>query len=273
MSVTFANAPLVEIVTELRWIPPQPVSIPAQSGAATLQFSFFGGSRQDEFFMRLGGKLHQLGFQAVERLVPPGFVTLLYQPIYRYKQAAEQSPVQYQAGTGLFSAHGIPPYHSWEEFVPFVKNGIVALLESRDSKEKETQFATISLRYIDAFRRELTQGRSGPAFMADVLGIRVLLPDFLTKFGRSGSAPQYTLQFILPIADDTTLNISLAEGQVHGADAIVMDTTVSCTRGIFPQLAEVMKVLNSAHEVIHEMFVKLTEPIHGLMQPTEGVSK
>ena len=223
--------------------------------------------------MRLGAKLHQLGFQAVERLVPPGFVTLLYQPIYRYKNAAEQSPVLYQAGAGLFSAHGIPPYHSWEEFVPFVEKGVAALLESRDSKEKEAQFATVSLRYIDAFRPDLTQGKSGPAFIGDVLGIRVMLPDFLTKFGRSGLAPQYTLQFSLPIADDTALTMSLAEGQVLGTAAIIMDTAVSCTRGIFPQLAEVMDVLNSAHEVIHDIFIKLTAPIHGLMQPTERVTR
>lgn len=273
MTLTFANAPLVEIVTELRWVPPQQVSIPQQPSAISFQFSLSGGSRQDEFFMRLGAKLHQLGFQAVERLVPPGFVTLLYQPIYRYKKASEQSPVQYQAGAGLFSAHGIPPYRSWEEFVPFVERGIAALLESRDSKEKETQFATVSLRYIDAFRPDLTQGKSGPAFMADVLGIRVVLPDFLTKFGKSGSAPEYTLQFSLPISDDTALNMSLAEGQVLGGRAIIMDTSVSCTRGIFPELAEVMKVLGLAHEVVHEIFVKLTAPIEGLMRPAESISK
>lgn len=273
MSVTFANAPLVEIITELRWVPAQQVSVPSTQQPVAFQIPFLGGSKQDEFFMRLGARLHQQGFQAVERLVPPGFPTLVYQPIYRYKMAVEQSPVLYQAGAGLFSAHGIPPYRSWDEFVPFVERGIVALLESRDAKEKDTQFATVTLRYIDAFRPELTQGKSGPAFMRDVLGIAVVLPEFLTGFGKSGSAPQYTLQFTLPIADDTALTISLAEGQVLGAGAIIMDTSVSCTRGILPQATEIMKVLNAAHELVHQMFVNLTAPIHRLMQPSEGVSK
>ena len=273
MSLSFANAPLVEIIAELRWIPPQEVPVLSQQQPIAFQISFFGGSKQDEFFMRLGAKLHQQGFPAVERLVPPGFVTLLYQPIYRYKQAVEPSPVLYQAGAGLFSANGIPPYRSWEEFAPFVQKGISALVDSRDPKEKESQFATVSLRYIDAFRDDLTRGKSGPAFMADVLGIDVKLPDILTGFGRSGKAPQYALQLALPISDDTVLQLNVAEGQVHSNAAIILDTSVSCNRGIFPEVAELMKVLHSAHEVIHGIFVKLTAPIRELMQPNEGVPK
>jgi uncharacterized protein (TIGR04255 family) len=273
MSVTFANAPLVEIIAELRWVPPQQMEIPSQQQPIAFQIPFFGGSKQDEFFMRLGAKLHQQGFQAVERLMPPGFMTLVYQPIYRYKMAAEPSPVIYQAGAGLFSAHGIPPYRSWEEFVPFVKNGVTALLESRDSKEKDIPLATVSLRYIDAFRRELTQGKSGPAFMADVLGIAIELPDILRNFGKSASEPQYALHLTIPISDDTVLNMNIAEGQVHGSDAIIMDTQVACNRGVPPDITEVMEVLQTAHDVVHAMFVKLTAPIHELMQPSEGISK
>ena len=273
MSQTFANAPLIEIIAELRWIPAQQVSIPSQQQPVAFQLPFLGGSKQDEFFMRLGAKLHQLGFQSVERLVPPGLVTLVYQPIYRYKTAAESSSVLYQAGAGLFSAHGIPPYRSWQEFSPFVQNGIVALLESRDPKEKEMQFATVSLRYIDAFRHELTQGKSGPVFLADALGIEIVLPGVLKSFGKSGSPPQYALQLTLPISDDTDLNLNLGEGQVHGNAALIMDTTVACNRGVFPDVVEIMKVLHSAHDVIHDIFIKLTGPIHQLMQPSDGGSR
>jgi uncharacterized protein (TIGR04255 family) len=272
MSISFANAPLVEIIAELRWTPTQEVLVPPQQPIA-FQISFLMGSKQDEFFMRLGAKLHQNGFPAVERLVPPNFVTLLYQPIYRYKQAVEPSPVLYQAGAGLFSANGIPPYRSWEDFAPFVEKGVSALLDSRDSKEKETQFATVSLRYIDAFRGDLTGGKSGPAFMADVLGIQVVLPDILTHFGKSGKAPQHALQLALPISDDTVLQINLAEGQVYSSTAFILDTTVSCNRGILPEVAELMRVFHLAHDVIHEIFVKLTAPIRELMEPTEEMPK
>lgn len=219
--------------------------------------------------MRLGAKLHLAGFPAVERLVPPNFVTLLYQPIYRYKRAEEPSPVLYQAGAGLFSAHGIPPYHSWEEFAPFVENGISALLESRDPKEKEAPLGTVSLRYINAFQHDLTQGKSGPAFIEDVLGIHVVVPDMIAKFGKSGRTPQYSLQTALPISDDTVLRMNLAEGQVHSNPAVVMDTTISCSRGVTPRVPELMKVLHSGHAVIHEIFVKMTAPIHELMKPSE----
>lgn len=273
MSLSFANAPLVEIIAELRWTPTQDVSAPSQRQPMALQIAFLTGAKQEEFFMRLGAKLHQDGFPAVERLVPSGFVTLLYQPVYRYKRAGEVSTVLYQAGAGLFSAHGIPPYRSWDEFAPFVENGISALLDSRDPAERESQFATVSLRYIDAFQGDLTGEKSGPAFMQDALGVHVILPDILKNFGRSGKAPQYALQLVLPISDDTVLQLNLGEGQVHGNTAIIMDTTVSCSRGILPAADELMKVLHSAHNVIHEIFVQLTGPIRELMKPSEGVPK
>src|SRR5258708_31073490 len=180
MSITFARAPLVEIIAELRWVPPQ-TTIPSQQQPLAFQIPFLGGTKQDEFFMRLGAELHQYEFQVVERLVPPGFLTLLYQPIYRYKKATEESSVLYQAGAGLFSAHGVPPYRSWDKFVPFVERGIGAMIATRDSAEKDVHFASVSLRYIDAFTKELTQGRKGAAFMAEVLGLSISLPIALKR--------------------------------------------------------------------------------------------
>jgi uncharacterized protein (TIGR04255 family) len=273
MSLTFAKAPLVEIIAEGRWVPPQQVLISPQQPVAFQVPFLLGGSKQDEFFMRLGAKLHQKGFQAVERIVPPGFMTLLYQPIYRYKQAAEQSSVLYQAGAGLFSAHGIPPYRSWDQFATFVESGFGALIESRDAAEKNTRFSTVSLRYIDAFTPELTEGRPGPVFMADVLGISISLPNVLRGVVKSGSPPQYALQLTLPISQDTALNVNWAEGQVHGKAALIMDTTVTCNRETNPDIAEVMTVLRSAHELVHHVFIELTAPIRSLMDPSEKVAQ
>jgi uncharacterized protein (TIGR04255 family) len=221
----------------------------------------------------LGAKLHQQDFQAVERLVPPGFLTLLYQPVYRYKKASEQSSILYQAGAGLFSAHGVPPYRSWDKFVPFVESGIGSLIAARDSAEKDVHFASVSLRYIDAFTKELTQGRNGAAFMAEVLGLSISLPNALTRTLKAEAVPAYALQLALPVSDEAVLNMSLAEGQVHGNDAIVMDTTVSFNKGINPDVQEIMKTLHSAHSIIHDVFVALTGPIRSLMQPTEEVAQ
>src|SRR5260370_17297932 len=148
MGLTFAKAPVIEIVVELRWVPPQVVIQGPQQPGIPLLIRTLGGSKLDEFFMRLGSRLHQQGFQAVERLLPPGF-SMLHQPVYRYRRAADPSPspVLCQAGDGLFSVHGVPPYHSWGKFYPLVENGIDALLEARDSTHKNSPFLNARLLY------------------------------------------------------------------------------------------------------------------------------
>src|SRR5258708_14138092 len=103
MSLTFARAPLKEIVVELRWGPSQLTLQGQQQPGIPLLIPTLGGSKLDEFFMRLGSRLHQQGFQAVERLLPPGF-TMLHQPVYRYRKAADPSPspLLCRAGDGRF---------------------------------------------------------------------------------------------------------------------------------------------------------------------------
>src|ERR1019366_1625038 len=72
MSITFAKAPLVEIVAELRWGRlPQLATPPNQAIAMPLQMAGLNANKLDEFFMRLGGEIYQQGFNRAERLVPP----------------------------------------------------------------------------------------------------------------------------------------------------------------------------------------------------------
>jgi len=53
----------------------------------------------------------------------------------------------------------------------------------------------------------------------------------------------------------------------------MMDSTASCNTGVLPDLNAIIKVLNSAYEPIHHMFLEITDPIHELMRPTEDVAK
>jgi uncharacterized protein (TIGR04255 family) len=273
MTVVFSKYPLVEIVVELRWLPAQSqLSAPAppQPGAL-FQIPFWGNSKLDEFYMRLAGKLHQQGFQAVERLVPPGF-SMLHQPIYRYKKANDASTLC-QAGVGIFAVNGVPPYKSWKEFFPVVRDAIAALLDSRDPSEKETEFSGVSLRYIDAFTGEFSGGKSASAFLSQVLGISISLPRGLAQFVKEGADPQYALQVTLPASDNVLLTLNFAEAVVNGNPALLMDTTASSKNGVRPALDAVVSVLNSAHEIVNGIFVDITAPLHKLMQPTEEVAK
>jgi len=269
MGLTFAKAPLIEIVVELRWVPPQVALQEQQQSRIPLLIPTLGGSKLDEFFMRLGSRLHQQGFLAVERLLPPGF-SMLHQPVYRYRRAADPSPspVLCQAGDGLFSVHGVPPYHSWGKFYPVVENGIAALLEARDSTQKNSPFVNVSLRYIDAFSPELREGRSASEFISQVFGISVALPKPLTQMLKSGTQPEFALQTGLLTSDGARLNLNLNEASVNGVPSVLMDTTCTHSEGAVSDLGIVMKVLQSSYETVHKLFFELTKPIHALMQPS-----
>lgn len=271
MNKTFSKAPLVEIVAELRWVQQLGTMNQAQQPAGVqVPLMAMNSSRLDEFFMRFGGEVYQHGFQRAERVVPPGFPMILFQPVFRYrKSTVTDGSALYQAGPGLFSANAIPPYRSWDEFAPVVQSGIDALLKARDETEKKLPFTSVSLRYIDAFGPELTEGRDIESFIKNVLGISVTLPMGLSKLIAPGQKVKPLLQLALPLANNMSMNIGIGEGMVNNEVAIVMDTTVATLGEVSADTNSAMETLHAARAVIHEMFFDLTAPIQPLMLPVE----
>jgi uncharacterized protein (TIGR04255 family) len=222
------------------------------------------------FSCGLGGAIYQQGFDRAERLIPTGFPLTLFHPVYRYRKSTEaDASVLFQGGPGIFSANAIPPYRSWDTFSPVVQAGIEALLKAREETEKMLPFTSVSLRYIDAFKPELTEGRDIVAFIRDVLGITVALPQALTKHMQTGTSAKPTLQFAVPLSNGMFMNINIGEGLVHNEAVIIMDTTIATTTEVPSDRGALMTALNSARTIIHEMFFDITKPIEKLMQPTD----
>jgi uncharacterized protein (TIGR04255 family) len=269
MGISFAKAPLIELIAELRWIPQGSTvleSAPAPQ-QAILPTIFLGGTKQEEFYERVGGSLHKSGFNRSERLTPAGLPFTLHQPVYRFRSEAEdRSSIIYQVGYGIFSVHAIPPYHSWARFLPFVQAGIEVLLESRVEADAKQPFTQLSLRYIDFFGEELTRGRDIASFIAQVFGMSTSLPSALTKVAKSKVVKSLFTKVTLPI-EIGDLTVSAGDGQFNNRQGIVLDTTVSTTAGTSPTLDAIMKIFNSAYSIIHSMFLELTQPIHDSMQP------
>ncbi|NUA26141.1 TIGR04255 family protein [Cupriavidus basilensis] len=277
MATTFANAPLVELIAELRWndgtvVPFAQGVNPAGvgNGGPGIRIQF-GGPDNEAFFMRFGGELYKNGFQASERLVPPNFPIVGGQPVYRFKASNETgvSPVLYQIGAGMFSVNAVPPYKTWAEFRPNVEQGIRSLLAARASDQQAEPFSTLSLRYIDAFRPPLTRDLEVGAFIEKVLGIDIKLPDALTKKLAEGQHIKPLLQLNIPM-DGLMMAFTVAEGAVNGEPAILMDTTVSSNTPIVADYNEVMGVFQRAHEVIHDVFMSLTRSLFDDMGPVGG---
>jgi uncharacterized protein (TIGR04255 family) len=262
--VTFKNAPLVEMIAELRWGEvPQPVQ---QGGSIVVQSI---GAEADQFFMRLAGEVYQHGFQRVERLVPPGFPVFPFQPVFRYrKDTADDNSVLFQAGHGLFSVNAVPPYRSWRAVAPIVRKGITALLNARAPNDKDRPFTIVNLRYINAFGPRLTNNQSIDKFTKDVFGFSVELPRAVSRHIKQGSKPKPQIQLSFPLSSGASMLFSIGEGAIKNEPAFIMDMTISCDQPV-ADVEAVMTALTNARNVIHSIFVDLTKPIESLLEPVE----
>ena len=265
MTVTFKNAPLVELVAELRWggspqmvQPDMPIVMQGM------------GPDLDQFFMRLGGEVYQHGFKRAERLVPPGFPVFPYQPVMRYrKENSDDSSVLFQAGQGLFSVNAVPPYRSWETVSSVVKTGVTALLKARAPSDQDQSFTVATLRYINAFGPKLARNRPIGSFIEEVLGFSITLPPGIATHIKPGSKPKPHVQLSFPLNDSASMAFMIGEGTVNNEQTIIMDMTVSYEEPVAANVDAVMTAFTSARNVIHSTFIELTKPIHDLLEPLE----
>ncbi len=272
MSESVENAPLVELIAEVRWEPGYPQSVASGAPLGMAPSFLMPGPELEEFFMRFGGSMIAAGYSETERLVPGNFPLMMHQPVYRFKTKEEHSTKSlYQTGPGLFSANAVPPYESWDTFGPVVRKGLEILIASRTAKEADLPFTATNLRYIDAFGEKLTQGRSVNDFVRDVLGIKIDLPKGLSQHLTAGGKPKPSVQFQIPMANGVLLSLGVGEGIANGQTAIMMDTSVATTMQVEPSVAAVMKSFDDAHKAIDSTFRALIEPIKHLM-PTKKES-
>lgn len=267
MSPSRGNAPLVELIAELRWAP-SPVGTQLAEGGGLGPTLITGNTNALEgFFMRFGGAVsHNLAHTETERLVPGGFPIMAHQPVYRFKHLeAGETRSLYQVGAGLFSANAVPPYESWSKFKPVIRGGVEALLASRSPEERESSFSAISLRYIDAFGPAHTEGRDVGPFISEVLGIQVAIPDALSRHQRQGAYLKPMVQLQIPMEKGLVMNVAIGEGVANSQTAIMMDTSVSTTFPVPANIDAVMEVYEQAHEAISYSFGQLVKPIEHLM--------
>jgi uncharacterized protein (TIGR04255 family) len=279
MSLTFQNAPLIELIAEVRWNPaamqtafiPGGQPIPGMIGQP--QFMIMNNANVENFLQTLGGELYQRNYRRTERIVPYGFTPPPFQQICRYRSDADgKASTLYQAGFGIFSAHALPPYRSWQDFAPVVSDGVDSVIVARDVKEKDTPFSSVSLKYIDAFKGTLTEGKDVAGFLYDVLGFKLSIPDVLrSKFAPNGrETPSVILA--MPLANGMRMDLSIGEGSFNGEVAVLMEATVTSDASTPSNRDAVMAAFAEAHAMIHDVFVNITQPIHHLMRPQENAS-
>jgi uncharacterized protein (TIGR04255 family) len=266
MTVKFRNPPVLELVAEVRWnTSTAPTVVDVQPG---IQLTMNANSSPDleSFFERFGKAMNNLNFRNSERLVPVGFPANAGQPVYRYR-SSDEADIIVQAGWGVATVNGLPHYGSWEVFAPKLRSVLEALIDCRAPGEAEADFYAASVRYINGFGPRFLGGATAAAFTRDVLGFKVQAADAINSAQLRGEAPQVNIQMSFTTANGMNARVSVGEGVAQGEPAVILDLTVGVGQPIRSDLDELAGALDSAHSVIHNMFVGSTTPLRSVMQP------
>jgi uncharacterized protein (TIGR04255 family) len=262
-NLVYKNPPLVELIAELRWGP----AIKA-IGAGSLHKSMFDSSG-DGVQTHLAARVASIGYARVERLLPPGFPLPPTLPALRFRptDVAKKSPL-FQWGNGVFTINGLPPeYRSWADFAPIIQIGADALFRSyADANLPAPSITTAVVRYIDAFKPDLTDGVPPLEFLDKVFGVRVQLPPTLTDLAHENSAIIPRLELAIPLQLGV-MTVSCSQGTKDNEEVVLLDTTVTVQREIGSSVDDAVAVLTEARDVIHKVFRGLTLPLHARMEP------
>lgn len=261
MNETFQNAPLVEIVAELRWQIPK-LAAADQAGKPIQLPIVLADDAMTALFHRTTSAVGKHGFDRLEQLFPRGssMPVLLPQMMYRYRRT-DDVPVLAQVGPGMFSVNALPPYKSWKEFHPYLEGGVDSLLEALT----DTPELTASLSYIDAFKHDLTSNRDAKAFATEVLGFRLGLPPSLQVRLAEGSQARMSFQVALPVPG-MSMTITVSDGQLGPDSAVLMNTDVRIENVLPSDKQAILSALDSAHDLIHGTFVDMTQSIQDKLQ-------
>lgn len=269
MAITFENAPLIEVIVELRWgagisFPPQGLSgIPGQQFHMNLETS-----QHEEFFMNFGSECGARGLQRAERIVPPGFPALPGQVVYRFRSNDRSSQNLLQVGPGVFTVNALPPYHGWPSFETLVASGIDALLASRPLTEKNSEFLSVNVRFINGFGTEYFEGTSRMAFLRS-LGFLLQVPDELEKVSKEDQTTFFNMNYVTSLQTGAKLQVNIGEGAKDGKPIQVVELA-STYENIDSSPHELRKVINASHDLIEKIFMDMTAPIHQMMKPKEA---
>jgi uncharacterized protein (TIGR04255 family) len=266
MSVLFKKAPLMEIVAELKW--PTNGALFFQPSAGQLVPSN-AISDTESFYQTFSIEMAKAGFGMSERLVPPGFHPAPGSVAIRFKETpSEQARSNlFQVGPGVFTANALPPYSSWLTFGPVVEQGVEILLKSRSPSEKDLPFLGQTLRYINSFNESLIGAMTAYEFARNVLGLGLQLPESISKHVNQSGRFDTNLNFNIPIDEETSLIIAIADGLVQNEKTVLFDMTVSnSTVPVVASPEEIMQRFLKYRGIIHDIFTSTTVKLHQKME-------
>lgn len=239
------NAPLIEIVAEVRWA----------DGISTRPPSFVFGA-DESLYVRLGILLGKNGYDRLERVQPEGVPSQPGTVVYRYRRADEVQNTLYQAGVGVFTANGLPPYNAWDEFHPVVRQGIEALWESK-AFENGNIPVELTLRYLDAFTPDHLGEMTQTQFIDEIVGIKYQAADVISKMAHGTQLESLRFNAVHSAPSGEKLVLEVGQG-VKDGQAVLVVNTVAFSQEFLPESPDAMLAnLDRLQELLHELFFEM----------------
>ena len=268
MNMRFENAPLVEVIAEVRWSTQADTLFGSMPPGFPIQISGDVKASTEQFLQRFAVEMDDLEFRNSERLFPQDAPLFPNTPAIRYRRRAGEPPL-IQIGNGIFTANGMPPtYSHWGGFKPTLSSGVEALLRSRDASERTQPFTSVTVRYIDAFPEEFWGGKTADSFISAVLGFTLNIPSGLDEHRDKERPISMNQQFRVPLVDGGLINVYVGDGVSNNVPAVVLEVAVEFL-DVEPTVEAAMERFEHAHKLINEMFVAMTSDIRHLMVPAE----
>jgi len=211
------NAPLTEVVFELRWKLKEDPAIPKafwiDPGYPVLTDTFSAVAQKHGFaHIKKMGSEAQLAGHSVG---------------LRYYKSPEQSFPLWQIGPGIFAANESAAYE-WKLYKRLVLDGVRSLFRSYPKfKGFPLSFIHIELRYIDSFDSRYVAHKDVLKFINEETNLKIQLPEFLNKKPLGTPSNAY-LTFEFPVSEhkDTFFIVRLANAKANEKDIILLESRV-----------------------------------------------
>ena len=179
MALKLPNAPLVEVVFELRW------SVEQIQGMNGLGFD----PAFSQFSNNFTAAVKEQGFTTCEDFAS-GQPPVPYGVVYRYKKEPNSPFPLYQIGHGIFACNMAADYE-WKSFRKFMADGLDLTFKTHPgSFGKSPNVVGLELRYVDVFDEGLLKHISAERFLREntkfgFTGLKFLDSDIFDETGDS----------------------------------------------------------------------------------------
>jgi uncharacterized protein (TIGR04255 family) len=239
------NAPLVEVIFELRW-----QVVKTEVGPFGYDPGFI------PFATAFQSAISAAGFKTPERVAPTG-PPVVHQVVFRYRQ--DEAVPLVQIGHGIFACN-VSTEYEWMEFRKLISETASKFLASYpDTPLAPLVPCHLELRYVDVFNEALLGHASWQTFIAKSTKIGFQSLKYLDDVAISGrDRGGLNLQYDLKDQALGRFEVQIANGEAAGTPGILMTSKVVKThfdavlRSSLHDL--VLEWADGAHDVTHNFF-------------------